>query len=191
MAPEVRLAVFFLELPEALAIENGSTFTFQTEDTFPELEGVDSIHPTADLPPFRISRESAGNVVVSFRILQVDASQLTERPILETTDRAIERVLPKSVAKRRRSEIEAPRLYPHRTVIEAVTPVRGRDDNELNIAFDRCERYFWKVLDAYRIVAPRMAGRVTREVLPPIIPFITRDIGSMERWDDELSFFHL
>jgi hypothetical protein len=189
---ELRIVAFFLELPEPLPIVNGTTISVLTDEQLPELEGL----PLRVVPGGAALPDVSGNVFVSFRFWQVDASHLTPPPYLEATFEVVRRVMPPHLHAREDAGRCGPHFASYHTVVQAVTALRWRLDrqenrDELTAAFDRCERELAKLVDAYRIYKRSHMQALRRELLPPIVPFVTRDILREDSWDEHISFFLL
>ena len=139
---ELRLVVFFVELPDALPVADGSTLAFYTEEHMDELEDL-VFKPLRSLTS--VPDPGTNNVFVSFRFWQVAESDLESRHPWETTDFVLKKIMPDNLKPRREADFEPPAGVGHRTVVEAVTPlVRCQDADamteRLSDAFDRCER---------------------------------------------------
>jgi hypothetical protein len=189
---ELRLVVFFLELPEPLPIVSGTTISVVTDERLPELEDLSLrvVPGGAALP------DVSGNVFVSFRFWQVDASHLTPPPYLEATFEVIRRLLPPHLHAREGAGRRGPQFASYRTVVEAVTPFRWGPDkdksqDELTAAFDRCESNLAELVDAYRSYKHSYIQPLRRELLPLAVPFVTRDILREDSWDEHISYFLL
>jgi hypothetical protein len=89
------------------------------------------------------------------------------------------------------------------TVVEAVTVLRvseradgvsmtdhnARDEpDEITVAFERCFERLDLMIQAYRTYSKELVPRLSREQLPPLIPFATRPALGPPRWDG-LSLF--
>ena len=139
---ELRLVVFFVELPDALPVADGSTLAFYTEEHMDELEDL-VFKPLRSLTS--VPGPGTNNVFVSFRFWQVAESDLESRHPWEATDFVLKKIMPDNLKPRREADFEPPAGVGYRTVVEAVTPlVRCQDADamteRLSDAFDRCER---------------------------------------------------
>lgn len=192
MSGELRLVAFFLELPEPVPIASGATISVLTDEQLPELEGL----PLRAVPGGPAFPDFSGDLFVSFRFWQVDASHLTPPPYLEATFKVIRRIMPPHLHAREDAGDRGPHFAPYHTVVEAVTPLRLRldeqkNEDELTAAFDRCERELAKLVDAYRMYKRSHMQPLSRELLPPVVPFVTRDLLREDSWDDHMSLFLL
>lgn len=192
MSGQLRLVVFFLELPEPLPVVDGSTISIEMDERVPELEGLD-LRVLASGPAVA---HLSGKLFVSFRFWQVDASDLTPLPFLEATFKLIRRIMPAHLHSQEDAGACGPHFASYHTVVEAVTLLRWGHDrentqDELTRAFDRCEEQLGKVVDAYRAYKRSNMQALRREVLPPVVPFVTRDVLSEDSWDEHISWFLL
>jgi hypothetical protein len=176
MVYEIKLVSFFIELPEPVGIPDGSLFSFQTSDHFPELEGLE-FRMTASSPPIVIPPGET-NAIAGFSFWQVDGRQVAPYPFSEAAGIVMKSAL--GIDREEPNQVgSAPQLYEYKTVVQATTPIRVDETpnaNELTAAFDRCEVQLAKLVDGYRVVAPRTILPVRREVLPSIVPYVIHDL---------------
>lgn len=186
----LRKIVFLLELPEPIAIANGSTFTLHFNQPVAELQDI-AMQPLAHLPP--LPDHLTGNLFVSFRFWQVDYRQSVS--MADAWDPVVRQALPPHLHAKSREETatQPPRFDLRRTVIEAVTPIftRNPDTDVLTEAFERCLKCFNEMRAAYSVAAHTGLPRLNCHHLPFIVPYVTADLIGSDGWDDHLSLFHL
>jgi hypothetical protein len=205
----VRLAIFLLPLREPLPLPHHATWTFLGEE-HPELQNT-IVVPTAEVGP--IPDDFPGSLAVSIRVWQHQNEAFTEVEELERVAHVVEAILPPDEYRRLREQsqedaeedrdvppirpekleefkaelesLDQPLLYS--TIIEAVTPLvdRGGPD-PLSDAFDAAVDGAAKLVRAFRISSKLPVSPLTRERLPFIIYFLTRNLVGKPEWSNGL-----
>jgi hypothetical protein len=161
---------FFVLLPDAMPVPNGSTWTFLTDEVEPLLEGM-VFSPAPHLPPTPV--DGPARNFASIRFLQVDdppeARLMADHDVLR---RAVDRIVEIAV----RDAIdppEPPKLGRYRTVVELVTFVaRSEDLTTTDTKPDPLTRCLDKLLEfhrAYRLIGKLPCEELTYARLHPMV----------------------
>lgn len=193
------LVVFFISLPAPVGLPDGAIYSFiDVETRVPELEGV-HIAQRPEAPAV----ESGGEMLCSLRFWQELITDPLEDMGIDAAFRLVKRILPSLLPDDEPAETDAEArerlahdVGAYITVVEAVTPVTASDpdpdSDAFTDAFERCFEQIDQTISAYRLYARQPVPRLTREQLPPIIPFATRPLLSAEGWHGlSLFFLHL
>jgi len=205
----LRAVVFLIPLPQPIPIPHLSTFT-STGAEIDALQGV-AMQPTEDLPP--VPDRFTGRVFVSLRFWQRHVNATTGRSADHEAVDAIARELvgaeewdAMSVAdgedeaeaaaaptEDRESDIEPPEFY--ETIVEAVTPLIVLSDevgDAISASYDRVVEAVAGVARAFRNASKVPIAPITRERLPFLISFLTRDLLEPGRnWSQGLLIAHM
>lgn len=203
-----RFVIFLLPLREPLPLPHLATWTF-LGGAHPDLQET-LIVPTAEVGP--IPEEFEGSLAVSIRIWQQKTEDVKELQEMERVGHVVQAILPKAEYDRLRAEASdeddeepAPPITPreleqlqaeleageepvlYSTIIEAVTPVvdRGGPD-PLSDAFDASVEAAAKLVRAFRLSSKLPVSPLTRERLPFLIYFLTRNLVGEPEWSNGL-----
>lgn len=193
MPDDLRLIVFFLELPDPLPLPDETVYTLEVEGRL-RLPGVE-VRQTAAGPALPLD---GGALFVSLRVWQVDVDPVTLDDSLEAVEAVLDRALPAGLIRPRERSGDAQRrgdaggetLAATRTVVEAVTPLLPGED-AVSEAFDRCLDALSQVFAAYRSSTRNLVPAPTYERLSPVILYATRTARAPVVWDERLSLFVL
>jgi hypothetical protein len=160
---------FFVVLPDAIPVPNGSSWTFYTNEREPSLDGM-RLAPVAHARPNQ--PEEQGYNFVSIRFLQVDdnteSDLVAEHTILT---RAVDRIVKASPTDS--ALPSSPPLDRHRTVVEMVTFVASAEDLVATVAkqdpLTRCLTELFKFHRAYRVLAKLCCEELTYKRLHPLV----------------------
>lgn len=177
-AQELKFVALFLELPSPIAIPHGTTYAFVLKEILDELRGV-RFAPVAGLAPIK---NPDGRNLASFRIWQIKKSADNEDAVHSVLEAVLAGGIdPLKIASAdSTTKPDEPRSFT--SVVEALTIIRGSDEIGLSKALDTCLASFQELLRAYSLSTGHALPLITRELLQPVILFITRPIGTT-RWD--------
>jgi hypothetical protein len=185
---DVRLAVFFLCLPDVLPVPHETTFTFKRDEVFPELAGV-TMQATEDTEPYddALGEEATGRGFVSLKFwqLRTSASELWEP--MEDVLKVVRAVVPGFGTEKEPDPTARPDVLAYRTVVEAVTPIRVGDTPEPYL--ERCLDSLDEFVRVFRVTQDVTMPALSRERLFFFVPWISRSLqGPPSEWDEALSF---
>jgi hypothetical protein len=183
----LRLAIFFIPVPDALPFSHGTTYSFMLRED-ERLAGL-RVQPTPDVAP--VPDEvfgPEGQMFVSLKFWQAKDAFANFRAEFEAVDAVMREVVPADVLGERGGERgeEATELLPesYRTIVEAVTPLLSDDPDERNPeriqsdAFDRSVEAINRLVRAYRVSDDGPIAEVTRERLPFSVLLVTRALAA-------------
>ncbi len=177
--PEPHLVVFFLEIPDVVAVPHTTTFMFELPEVLDFLKGV-GYSPDIQTPP---RPNPDGRNFVSLKIWQVKVTAGADPAVTHVIDA----VVPKEnqgIAESPTSAPPDPRAYA--TIIEAVTALSAPSDGEISRALDNCLTALQDFLRAYGISSGNALPLITRERLPPLVLFSKRTLVT-QQWDASMS----
>ena len=161
---------FFVLLPDAMPVPNGSTWSFFTDELEPLLEGA-AFSPASHMPPARVS--GGGRNFASIRFLQVDdpseAKLMTDHDVLR---RAVDRIV-ETADRGALGSLPPPALNQYRTVVELVTFVAQEADltatDNKPDPLTRCLDIFLEFHRAYRLISNLPCEELTYSRLHPMV----------------------
>lgn len=192
-----RVIVFYLTLPQPVAIPPETIFTENLDIRVPKLVGL-PMHLTPRHAP--LPAEVQDRLFVSLRFWPTTRRTLSDVGLLDVPSEVFRSTLPRDALA------NLPRLGRVRrvlrqavegwsatrepvTVVEAVTVLLQSDDM-VSDAFDRCAEALNDVVRAYRLAARTPLPLPSMERLPPVVPYFTRRPDMPFDWDGPL-LFHL
>jgi hypothetical protein len=200
--------LFLLPLPEPLPLPHHATWTF-LGDEHPDLQET-LVQPTEELG--LVPEEFVGSLAVSIRVWQHRIEDVKELQEIALVGHVVQAILPTAEYDRLWTEptneddedvsppqtpaeleqlqadlesAEEPVLYS--TIIEAVTPLVDRGGTDpLSDAFDAGVEAAAKLVRAFRLSSKLPISPVTRERLPFVIYFLTRNLIGEREWSNGL-----
>jgi hypothetical protein len=202
----LRLVVFLLPLPEPLPLPHMETYSFVGEEhpalenaALVPVENIDAVpealvgrlgvsirawqHKIDALAPMKEEIERVAHVVEAM-LGSDEYRQLRERGAEEANVQDDSLIAHHSPDLERPEELEQSDEE-YSTILEAVTPLidRGLQD-PISDAFDLCVDAAAKLVRAFRIASKLPVAPLTRERLPSVIHFLTRNArGEQREWN--------
>ena len=192
-----RVIIFYLTLPQPVAIPPETIFTEHLDIQVPELVGL-PMHLTPQHAP--LPAEAQGRLLVSLRFWPTMRRTLSDVSLLDVPSDVFRSTLPRDalaslprlgrVRRLLQRALEGWRATREPvTVVEAVTLLLQSDDM-VSDAFDRCAVALNDVVRAYRLATRTPLRLPSMERLPPVVPYFTRRPDVPFDWDGPL-LFHL
>lgn len=161
---------FFVLLPDAMPVPNGSTWTFLTDELEPLLDGM-VFSPAPHLPPTSVDGPACN--FASIRFLQVDdpseAELVADHNVLR---RAVERIV-ETADHDSPDPLPPPALNRYRTVVEMVTFVARKADltttDTKRDPLTRCLDVLLEFHRAYRLIGKLPCEELTYARLHPMV----------------------
>lgn len=181
----IRLAYFFVPLPEALPFEDGFTLTIHRILDIAVIEALSESETDDDAALFREYLEISASLKLWHSSAQFTKISAINQ-LFEVAHKALPN-LPDPADRNRETSLTV-----DSTVVELAVPLDEDLDDPLSAAFDRGLYHLREFQRAY-YTATRIPVRLTtREQLPPVVPFAIRTItSSNDEWPQHLSIFHL
>lgn len=185
---------FVIILPEGVAIQDQTTWGFETDELEPLLDG--SLLIPVESCPAPLPTDGVGRNFVSLRFWQVDDEEESPFAIdLKHLFKAFERVHP-PVDRNSASSVPVDTvtgLTRHRTIVEAVTFVASADDLVATATkpdpLTRCLDALFDFHRAYRVIASAPTDQLTYSQLFPLVLTFRRSLENSTVLPD--GFMHL
>lgn len=191
-----RLAVFYLTTPDYIDLPPSTTFTEVIDVDIPQLASHE-VRLTPEHDPYPPEAQTEGKQFVSLRFWPTDRVAPSEISVLDAPQRVFEATLPREATKRgflrrfrgRLLDLRD-RLSPARepaTVVEAVTAFTESED-PVSDAFERCLLALKDVMRSFRVAIRQPVRMPTRERLPFLVPYFTRNATMPFEWQGPYMF---